>query len=631
MQEPCEKKDFSELTDEEFLEGLNEQKLLEEEVYVRAFESKTKVETERYLARARQKAKKLGLVKDFENLARVYRADALQKTRDDLYNMVRFTDCPVKEELRCGAWEATDRGISKTNVGLVCAHPLLPVERLYNLDTDTEKLKLAFFKDGRWQYVTEDRAVCADKGAIVKTLANRGVEVTSKNAGALVEYISDVVTRNPRAISRHDSVSRMGWVTKTVFMPYAEHIQYDGDQSLAGLYEAIAPKGDLDDWIGYCTVLRQNSLCLRLQMAASFASPLLEKLQALPFIFHLWGGTGTGKTVGLMVAMSVWGDPRLGKLVRTMDMTANNMALVASFLNSIPFAGDELQIIKRRWGQNYDDIVMFLCEGVDRGRNTSRSTSERLKTWNNAFLFTGEEPVTKSNSGGGVKNRVIEAYVENRVVENGNAVVSFITENYGLAGPEYIHAVEKMNVQALREQYNKIFTALLKRYDVTEKQAMSLGVMLLADELARKLFFTAEAPIPFDALGAFLVSEKEVDTGERAYAFIADLVSRNLKRFTDDDSNHGEIWGKLEDDVVIFNRYVLQEQLEKAGYDVVATLKKLDAKHRLIRNSKGEYSHNTRVFGQKANYIKIRMESDDNTGFPLEFVELPTEAEEIEL
>lgn len=165
------------------------------------------------------------------------------------------------------------------------------------------------------------------------------------------------------------------------------------------MYDAITQKGDFDEWVDYCTKLRAESIYLRLQMAASFASPLLEKLQALPFIFHLWGGTGTGKTVGLMVAMSIWGNPRVGKLVRTMDMTANNMALISSFLNSLPFAGDELQIIKRRWGSNYDDIVMFLCEGVDRGRNTSRSTAERLKTWNNAFLFTGEEPITKRRMG----------------------------------------------------------------------------------------------------------------------------------------------------------------------------------------------------------------------------------------
>lgn len=601
--------ELQQLSDDELIDALDEDALLLHEPYVRVFEFENRLDKARYLERLRLKAKKLGMQKSFENYLREHQADYIDKTKDGIYNNTDFTDSPIPS-LRCGAWEADDKGVRKENLGTACTHPIVPVERLYNLDTETEKLKLAFFKDRRWQYVTVDRAVCADKSSIVKSLANRGVEVTSKNAGALVEYISDVVTLNPQDIPRRDSVNRMGWITPKIFMPYDESIQYDGDQSFNGLYDAITQKGDLDEWVDYCTRLRAESIYLRLQMAASFASPLLEKIQALPFIFHLWGGTGTGKTVGLMVAMSIWGNPRVGKLVRTMDITANNMALISSFLNSLPFAGDELQIIKRRWGSNYDDIVMFLCEGVDRGRNTSRSTAERLKTWNNAFLFTGEEPITKTNSGGGVKNRVIEAYVEDKVVSDGNAVVSFVTEHYGTAGTAFIRYIQRADEKTLRKRYSEIFKALLYQYDATEKQAMSLAVMLLADEIAREVIFTNEEPILIDSLGKFLISEKDVDITERAYDFIIDLVSRNLNRFRDDENNRGEIWGKIENGVVIINRGVLQEQLEKGGFDMTATLKKLDAKGCLIRNSQGRLTHQTHIFGQKANCVKIKIDLD---------------------
>lgn len=600
---------LQQLSDDELLASLDKEDFLLDEPYARIFEFQDQFDKAKYLERLRFKAKSLGAQETFKNMLRIHQAKYINLTKDGIYNTVNFTDCPITA-LRCGAWEADDKGVRKENLGTACTHPIVPVERLYNLDTETEKLKLAFFKDRRWQYVTVDRAVCADKSSIVKSLANRGVEVTSKNAGALVEYISDVVTLNPQDIPRRDSVNRMGWITPKTFMPYDENIQYDGDQSFSGLYESITQKGDFDEWVDYCTKLRSESIYLRLQMAASFASPLLEKIQALPFIFHLWGGTGTGKTVGLMVAMSIWGNPRLGKLVRTMDMTANNMALIASFLNSLPFAGDELQIIKRRWGSNYDDIVMFLCEGVDRGRNTSRSTAERLKTWNNAFLFTGEEPITKTNSGGGVKNRVIEAYVEDKVVSDGNAAVSFVTEHYGTAGSEFIRYIQKADIRALRKRYSEIFKTLLYTYDATEKQAMSLAVMLLADEIAREVIFITEEPIPTDSLGKFLVSEKEVDITERAYDFIVDLVSRNLNRFRDDENNRGEIWGKIENGVVIINRGVLQEQLDKGGFDMTAALKKLDAKGCLIRNSRGKFTHQTSLFGQKANCVKIILDTE---------------------
>lgn len=610
MQGNLTEEDLQQLSDDELIASVDKDSIFFDEVYIRIFEFENQIEKTKYIARLRLKAKELKISpKDFEDMLRHWQAKYINDTKDGVYNNTHFTDSPIPS-LRCGAWEADDKGVRKENLGTACTHPIVPVERLYNLDTETEKLKLAFFKDRRWQYVTVDRAVCADKSSIVKSLANRGVEVTSKNAGALVEYISDVVTLNPQDIPRRDSVNRMGWITPKAFMPYDENIQYDGDQSFSGLYESVTQKGDFDEWVDYCTRLRAESIYLRLQMAASFASPLLEKIQALPFIFHLWGGTGTGKTVGLMVAMSIWGNPRVGKLVRTMDMTANNMALIASFLNSLPFAGDELQIIKRRWGSNYDDIVMFLCEGVDRGRNTSRSTSERLKTWNNAFLFTGEEPITKTNSGGGVKNRVIEAYVEDKVVSDGNSVVSFVTEHYGTAGAEFIRYIQKADIRALRKRYSELFKALLYTYDATEKQAMSLAVMLLADEIAREIIFITEEPIPIDSLGKFLVSEKDVDITERAYDFIVDLVSRNLNRFRDDENNRGEIWGKIENGIVIINRGVLQEQLDKGGFDMTATLKKLNAKGRLVRNSRGKFTHQTSLFGQKTNCVKITIDPD---------------------
>ena len=121
-------------------------------------------------------------------------------------------------------------------------------------------------------------------------------------------------------------------------------------------------------------------------MASSFASPLVERLGILPFVVHVWGGTGAGKTVGIMAAMSVWGNPEIGKLVRSMNATQVSLGRTASFLHSVPFAGDELQTIKSRW-DNYDQLIMFLTEGIDRGRGKAYGGIEELKQWRCCFRF----------------------------------------------------------------------------------------------------------------------------------------------------------------------------------------------------------------------------------------------------
>ena len=105
-----------------------------------------------------------------------------------------------------------------------------------------------------------------------------------------------------------------------------------------------------------------------MMMAASFASVLLEPLKVLPFVLHVWGTTGTCKTVALMVSMSIWGNPKMGGLVKTMNMTRNAIMRNAAFLCSIPFAGDELQTIKDKWQGNFDQLIYQITEGVDRGR-----------------------------------------------------------------------------------------------------------------------------------------------------------------------------------------------------------------------------------------------------------------------
>lgn len=87
-------------------------------------------------------------------------------------------------------------------------------------------------------------------------------------------------------------------------------------------------------------------------------------------------------------------------------------------------------------------------------------------TWENAFVFTGEEPCTQHMSGGGVKNRVIEIECTDNVVEEGNGIVNFISKNYGLAGPEFIRCLLEYPVQEL---FDTNMRNILDATDTSEK------------------------------------------------------------------------------------------------------------------------------------------------------------------
>ena len=101
-------------------------------------------------------------------------------------------------------------------------------------------------------------------------------------------------------------------------------------------------------------------------MADSFASQLIEILGTLPFIVHLLGRTDTRKAIDTMVAMSIWGNPSIGKLIKTLNSTVLAMSRYATFMHNLPVAYYELQIVRSKY-KYFDEIIMQLAEGIDRG------------------------------------------------------------------------------------------------------------------------------------------------------------------------------------------------------------------------------------------------------------------------
>lgn len=602
-----------------------------DEIFYKIFEIEDIVERTQFIQMLKNKAGQMKRAREFSSLFQAFFEDYKQKMKET-GNVTQFTLQPM--ELQCGQWRATDLGITLQHFDskglpvttLACSHPVMPVEILKNVDTSEERVTLAYFKYGAWHKVTVNRDVCADNSTIVKVLSKIGVEVTSENAKALVRYISDCIGMNPAKLEPKKSINRLGWSGKE-FMPYAEDIVYDGDKDFDVVYKNIHQSGSFHIWKEHCSALRKNRI-VRMAFAASFGSVLIELLNILPFVFHIWSGeSGTCKTVAIMAAMSIWGNPKMGGLVKTMNTTKVGIMRSAAFLYSIPFAGDELQTMKDKWTTNFDQLIYQITEGIDRVRGRAAGGVEETKTWHNSFLFTGEEPVTKTNSRAGSKNRVIEIEVEEKLLDDGNYTVSVLTENYGHAGQKLIQYLQDADARKLKEEYKAYFDEMC-RLDTTEKQAMSMSCILLADRILTELIFTDEAALTVQNVQRYLRSANEVDVAERSYQSVLNWIAKNPVRFQNPNDaealNKGEVWGRIDTDeghpmkppVAVINKDVLCTFLEQAGFDYSAVSKKWASKERIVRNSQGKYVHNTKVYGIKANYIKLAMEPDgDEDGF----------------
>ena len=584
---------------------LNALELLDGELLLQLYEIENSAEQARLRSSLLVQAKMLGVKRELQAVLQKYDMEQDQIDKEYRGDDINYTEFSFQSDsLFCGKWIANDDGVRryKSDDTLQWASPIpvMPTALLENINTGTEKVQLDYVKSSRQRSLICERSTTASATKIIN-LADKGLEVNSENAKYLVQYISEVISRNFKKIPYLEAVSNLGW-NRYGFMPYTKDIVFDGERENRHLFKAVSEKGSFEHWRDITQELRKNDT-LRIMMDASFASALIEKVSALPFVFHLWGKTGGGKTVSLCLAMSIWGDPRPGKLVRTMNMTQNSMFATAAFLNSIPFAGDELQTIKSRW-DSYDQLIMRVTEGIDRGRMTYDRNNE-TKTWRCSFLFTGEEPCVKPSSGGGVVNRVLsfENTEDLFTAESGSKIMAFLSDHHGHAGKIFTDYIQTQD--DLPDRFRALTNAVRSMTGTTDKQASSMALILLADQIAGECIYKDEDPLDVAVSKRFVADARDIDASGRAYRYVLDIIAKNIRKFRPDDDYNGEIWGRIEDGVTLFNATVLRQELAAEGYDLDAVKKAWWQSGYILLAPDGRYTHRTICNNVKARYVKI--------------------------
>lgn len=527
-------------------------------------------------------------------------------------------------EMECGEWHATDWGIWRdTAYGgkeFACAHAILPVERLVNIDTSEVKLKLAYKRPGKekkWQTTIVGKDVTSTSRTVVQ-LATQGISVTSSTASVLVDYLNDIENRNYDVIPESKSIGRLGYIPGEGFSPYVEGLVFDGDASFRNLYGCIHSQGSISAWLETATECRRMSITARILLAASFASPLLSIVGSLPFFVHLWGvDSGTGKTVGLMLAASVWGDPALGSYTQTFNATQVGQERTAAFLNHLPLCIDELQLTKDSKGRSTFDVYQ-LAQGVGRARGRKNGGIEMTPTWSCCFLTTGETPIVGASAGAGAVNRVIdiECTAGSAVVTDGQRISNSLKRNFGFAGEVFVRKLYESEGVAdqVREIYHDFYRELCQG-DSTEKQAMAAAAILTADMLATHWIFDDDGlELTVQDIREFLASREAVSAGRRAYDYLCDWVASNVNHFnTDEAVAVGETYGVLEGSMAFIIRGVFDRVLQEAGFSTSATLSYLRSGRLIdVRTSKGKgYTKTKRIGRTTPQCVWLRLDPNE--------------------
>lgn len=241
---------------------------------------------------------------------------------------------------------------------------------------------------------------------------------------------------------------------------------------LANLTKATKYGGRLEDWKQVVTMLINRGHHEILAMAlTAFGAPLMrfsgDDTDALTF--HIGSSqTGTGKSLALTLAASVWG-------TRKFIMNPHASAIAQEFrmglLNSLPLIIDEITEVNKE----FDWISAFIMDttlgqGKERVKAAANEERENYTNWRTLMLLASNKHITdffsavRKQMSEGHLRRFLELKMDKKLTWDADDKKLFknLRTNPGIAGHYYVQWLVR-NPDVAKRVYEKVYWELDKR------------------------------------------------------------------------------------------------------------------------------------------------------------------------
>lgn len=196
----------------------------------------------------------------------------------------------------------------------------------------------------------------------------------------------DEDTEGPRLFVLPDQV--IGNAEKIIYQPDAPNMEY--------LAATLHAKGSLDEWREHVARPCIGNPMLMFFLMCGLAPPMLRFTETASGGFHLAGGSTTGKTTALQVAVTSWGcgaDPQSGPqhtAIRRWKATGNAIESIAEMHNHMLLALDEINEVDPR---ELGGIIYQLAGGQSKGRATLHGGLRAPRHWQLFYVSSGERSI----------------------------------------------------------------------------------------------------------------------------------------------------------------------------------------------------------------------------------------------
>ena len=498
---------------------------------------------------------------------------------------------------------------------LASGSPIVLTARIFNVDTDQEKIELCFKYYNQWRRVVQARSTVFNSRSIIK-LADYGLDVTSESSKYLVKYLQALSHVNMQGIPLQYSVSRLGWRNhETEFVlpqrtPYRIELDDDGD-----ITSAYTESGTLEGWLQMASEVRKYPYA-RLVLAAGFAAPLLRiSPHRRNFMLYFWGTSGGGKTAAIKFALSPWGLP--DQLMASFLTTKNGLERKLQLSSDFPVGINERQVAGGgRDKQEQLEYITYMLEGGKGKGRASKTGLQRTASWRVIGIANGEEPLTKENSIQGVKNRVLEINTS-PILPDALSRACHVSDQYGIAGPRFMDCVlqQKQSVGAV---YNDISVYMGQHFwGYSEAHLSAVSLLATADYLVSLWLFGEESNQAMqEALGMAgeamqaLPTKDQLSDVARAWEFVENWISANAAKFIRNRDDHytPPLLGFWKDDKLCIYPEGLTKAFEDNGFSPSKLLKEfaLDGKIETeAEAASGKVRYRKRVRDLNGNLVRV--------------------------
>ncbi len=391
---------------------------------------------------------------------------------------------------------------------LITSTPLLPLHEIHDLDVDTRSYEVALLTRAELRRFVVAAQEIRDVRKIL-SLANRGLDVTSRTAARLVDFLAAYLRDN--LLPRIRITRRLGWrphedggsYLLAEAHPADDSVQFADDTEQAKAFRAaLRPKGTLEKVRVLVELLAPFPTVLT-SLCAALAPAVREclKLDAPSVLLHLVAPSSTGKTVTQRVALSVWADPFSPTwLIHGHGTYAGIEALCARTFG-LPVPVQDLQLLRE---EDLTKLIYAVGNEAWKARGGDRRWIQL--PWRGWLLTSGELPLLHAGSYGGEAARVLTLSgpplgppnADTRELINGR-ILPMLQGNHGLLGPAVVdfllRAVPKDH-DALRASWEEVRDHLARDaadHPILARQAPQWALLTVTARIATRVL---ELPDP---------------------------------------------------------------------------------------------------------------------------------------